>query len=258
MGALRAVGALALSLLALVVAAGLPLAHRLTWPRAVGVLGALALWLTMRDSHAVVAAAGGATIVLGAAVSWVRARRRSAGEPRRRGPLVALGVGALVLAAMVGWAASHGDRHAFPVRNVYEVRVLPYADRVQWFADHGMPQADQFTGPSARPPYLEEGLPPVVYVADDDPTLGEWLDWVESDGRVAFARYVATHPTYLVTEPLRSPERRRWPSPCPTAWWLAQRWHGDGAAPGRARPPAAPRSSAHGPGTGARAHHAGR
>lgn len=199
---------LALSLLALVVAASLQLACRPSWPRAVGLLGALALWSITRDSNAVVAAAGGTAVVLYVAVSWVRARHGSgAGAPRRRDPLVALGVGSLVLAAAVGWAASHGDRHAFPMRNVYEVRVLPYPDRVQWFADHGMPQADQFTGPGARAPYREEGLPPVVYVADDDATLGEWLDWVESDGRAAFARYVATHPTYLVTEPLRSPER---------------------------------------------------
>ena len=48
---------------------------------------------------------------------------------------------------------------------------------------------------------------PVVYVGDDDAQLGPWLDWVGSDGRVAFARFVATHPFYLVTEPLRSPER---------------------------------------------------
>ena len=46
-----------------------------------------------------------------------------------------------------------------------------------------------------------------MYVGDDDPELGPWLDWVETDGRAAFVRFVLTHPTYLVTEPLHTPER---------------------------------------------------
>jgi hypothetical protein len=87
------------------------------------------------------------------------------------------------------------------------VRVLPYPDRVRWFADHGMPQAEVFLGADSRSPVALPGGPPVVYVGDDDAELGEWLDWVGSDGRAAFARYVATHPLYLVSEPLRSPER---------------------------------------------------
>ena len=47
----------------------------------------------------------------------------------------------------------------------------------------------------------------MTYVADDDPDLQEWLAWVERDGRGAFAAWMATHPAYLVTEPLRDPER---------------------------------------------------
>jgi hypothetical protein len=44
-------------------------------------------------------------------------------------------------------------------------------------------------------------------VADDDPTLQPWLAWVEHDGRAAFATWLATRPSYIVTEPLRDPER---------------------------------------------------
>jgi hypothetical protein len=124
-----------------------------------------------------------------------------------RRPLAVLGAGALLLGLLASWTSSHGERHAFPMRNVYEVRVLPYPDRVAWFADHGMPQAEVFAGPAARVPYQEPGMPPVMYVGDDDVELGPWLDWVASEGRSAFARYVLTHPSYLVTEPLRSPER---------------------------------------------------
>jgi carboxymethylenebutenolidase len=146
--------------------------------------------------------AGGVIVLLVVAVRWLRGRR--AGGARA---WTALGAGAVVLALMVAWGSSHGERHAFPMRNVYAVRVLPFPDRVEWFAAHGMPQSDRFLGPHARLPYREGGLPPVVYVPEDDAELQPWLDWVGSDGRLMFARFVATHPEYLVTEPLREPER---------------------------------------------------
>lgn len=133
---------------------------------------------------------------------------RSVGDATRARRLAVLGLGALVLGLAVMAGSSHGERHAFPMRNVYEVRVLPYPDRVAWFADHGMPQSQVFAGPAAREPYVDPaGGPPVVYVPDDDVELARWLDWVETDGRAAFTRYVATHPLFLVSEPLRAPER---------------------------------------------------
>ncbi|HKY67904.1 MAG TPA: hypothetical protein VJM49_16085, partial [Acidimicrobiales bacterium] len=131
----------------------------------------------------------------------------SPSAPAWRRPLGVLGGVALGLGLLATWGAGHGERQAFPTRNLYEVRVLPYPDRVRWFADHGMPQADAFVGPDARVPHVEPGLPPVVFVGDDDPELGEWLDWVHEDGRAAFVLYAATHPDYLVSEPLRVPER---------------------------------------------------
>ncbi|HEX6568849.1 MAG TPA: hypothetical protein VF015_06780 [Acidimicrobiales bacterium] len=200
---------LALSLLALVVAAGLQAARGATRRRVAALLATLALWAAIRDSHAAVAVIGGVALLVGVAWSWARARRRSPASARAgaRRRWASVGLGAVVLGLAAGWASAHGERHAFPMRNVYEVRVLPYPDRVRWFADHGMPQAGEFLGPRARPPFAEPGQAPVVYVADDDGELGRWLDWVEGDGRAAFARYVATHPLYPVTEPLRVPER---------------------------------------------------
>jgi hypothetical protein len=95
----------------------------------------------------------------------------------------------------------------YPLRNVLEVRVLPYPDRVRWFVDHGMPQAEQFLGDDARRPVEEPGRAPVVYIADEDPAMGRWFAWLAEDGRATFARWVATHPWYVVDEPFRTPER---------------------------------------------------
>ena len=200
---------LALSLLALVLAAAIQVARGVTGRRVAALLVAAALWSATRDSHASVLLVGGAAALVAVAVWWVRARRHGDRDeaPRGRALWAVLGGGLVVIALVAAWGSARGERHAFPMRNVYEVRVLPYPERVEWFADHGMPQAEEFMGPDARVPYREQGLPPVVYVGDDDAELGPWLDWVGSDGRLAFARFVASHPTFVVTEPLRTPER---------------------------------------------------
>jgi hypothetical protein len=200
--------------LALVVSAGLQVARGLTWGRVALLAAAMVPWLAVRDTHAVVALVGGATALaaaVGAALvnRWRRRRSEdtSPSPVRRSLPTAVLGALSVGLGLLVLVGAAHGERQAFPTRNVYEVRILPYPDRVRWFADHGMPQAEEFLGPDARRPSREPGLPPVVYVPDDDPELGEWLAWVEGDGRTALARFALSHPTYLFREPMRVPER---------------------------------------------------
>jgi hypothetical protein len=177
------------------------------------VLAALAAWLATRDSHAVVALVGGAAAAAALAVSIARPpagvsrpRRPADLSPSQRS-LAALALGSLLLGGLAGAAASHGDRYVYPLRNVMEVRVLPYPDRVRWFAAHGMPQADEFLGPDRRAPVVDPGQAPVVYVGDDDPGLRPWLAWVAGDARGTYARWLLTHPVYAAGEPLRQPER---------------------------------------------------
>jgi hypothetical protein len=191
----------ALSVLALVAAAAVQLGRGVTGWRAVALLAALAAWVAVRDSHAVVAALVG----LGAAGVLVGLRVRHRAGPRLA--LAGLAAGALLLAAGSAVAAAHGRREADPMRNVYEVRVLPYPDRVRWFAAHGMPDAGAFLGPDARSAYGAEGEAATVYVPDSDPDLQDWLAWVDREGPDTYTRWVVTHPFYLVVEPLRSPER---------------------------------------------------
>jgi hypothetical protein len=204
---------LAASALALTLAAALQLARGVTAPRVVAVLAAAALWLITRDSHAAVVLIAAVAVGVGLVVGEWRGRGRPGGDDSRER---ARAVGGLILVACwlftfgcVAWvAASHGQRYVFPLRNVFEARVLPYPDRVAWFADHGMPQADRFTGPEAPEPTVPGGGDaPVVYVADDAPDLQEWRAWVAQHGRSALAVWMATHPAYVVTEPLRNPER---------------------------------------------------
>ncbi len=205
---------LGVALLALLAAAGVQLARGLTPLRVAAVLAALAGWLATRDSHAIVALVGGAAAAAVLAIQIARPPPAGGSRPRRpadlsrsQRSLAALALGSLLLGGLASAAASHGDRYVYPLRNVMEVRILPYPDRVRWFAAHGMPQADEFLGPDRRAPVVDPGQAPVVYVADDDPGLRPWLAWVAGDARGTYARWLVTHPVYAAGEPLRQPER---------------------------------------------------
>jgi hypothetical protein len=216
---------LATATLALVVAALVQTARGLTPHRAAALLAAVAAWLATRDTHAVVVLVGAAALGALALAGWWwrggRGGRRSgdghghaagsasaeAGGLRRVQRLAALACGLAGLGLLATAAAAHGERYAYPLRNVFQVRVLPYPDRVAWFEDHGMPQAELLAGPDAPAPSALPGQAPVVFLADGDPTLRPWLDWVATDGRATFAAWVATHPGYVLTELTRDPER---------------------------------------------------
>jgi hypothetical protein len=190
---------LALSTMVLLLAAVSCMVRRPTALNAVAVVVAAALWCGTRDAHAYVVVV--AVVVVAAAGFAIGRRRRLL-----RGSLLACLVGLLVVALASIGSAAHGDRGDFPIRNVYRVRILPYPDRVAWFQGHGMPQAEIFLD-GTRAPHVPDGRAPVTSVPEDDPATAEWSAWVERDGRRVFARWVLTHPGYVLTEPLKDPER---------------------------------------------------
>lgn len=189
---------LAISGLALLAAALMRFARDRSWRGAALLVGATAFWCATRDTHAwivLLSAAGGAV--------WVVGRP----QLRQVKPILVAVVAAAILASLTIVASRHGERDDFPLRNVYQVRVLPYPDRVAWFADHGMPQAEQFLDGGARPPYERAGAAPVTYASEDDALLEQWSAWLESDGQRTFILWVLTHPSYAWSEPLEDPER---------------------------------------------------
>ncbi|MGH8777401.1 MAG: hypothetical protein ACRDWI_20445, partial [Jiangellaceae bacterium] len=192
---------LAFSTLALLVAALLRSLRKTTWASAGFVAGASALWMTTRDTHAwlVLAVTGVALLAAFAGIATRRAARRVVWPL----PVWACIAAVSALAVLGILSANHGHRSDFPTRNVYQARVLPYPDRAAWFADHGMPQEDQFVGPYRRPRNVEPGMPPLLLVPEDDPSMAEWNDWVASDGAATFRLWALTHPWYVGTEPLR-------------------------------------------------------
>jgi hypothetical protein len=204
---------LAISTLALTLAAVIQLARGVTAGRVAAVLAASTLWLITRDSHASVVLIAAVALGVGLAVVEWRGRGRPEGDDagerdRAVAALILLACWLFTLGGVAWVAASQGNRHVYPLRNMFEARVLPYPDRVAWFAARGMPEAERFVGADAPAPVVGGGGDaPVVYVADHDPSMQEWLAWVARNGRGAFTAWLATHPAYVVTEPLRRPER---------------------------------------------------
>jgi hypothetical protein len=196
---------LAIALLAVACAAVVIIAVAPTGRRAAALIAVLALWASLRDSHTAVLAIGGIGLLAVLVARHVHRRDDSGGRPVY--PLLVLGVGLLVLVLLSGIGSSRGERHVVPLQHVFEVRVLPYPDRVTWFAGHGMPQADKFVGPEVVAPVESPGLPTAVQLDVEDASLRPWFEWLRADGRTTFARWVAAHPTYILTEPFRSPER---------------------------------------------------
>ena len=188
----------ALAFLALVLGAVLQFVRHPT-PRWGGaVVGSAALWVSVRDAPSVALLAGTAILVVVLVVGRPHPSQRAT-------VLAATAAGLAVVALLTMLAAQHGKRSVQPVEHVFSVRVLPYPDRVDWFADHGMPLADEIAalGPPAYP--VPTG-PPVVGVPEDPP-FDRWHDWVRSSGQATFARWMVTHPGYVVAEPLERPER---------------------------------------------------
>lgn len=180
-------------LVGLVAAAVWALPH-LTVPRAVALLATAAGWLAVRDGHVVPVALGGLAVL-----AWARW-----GRPGRRTLAALAGAYLVALALLVAGSAAYGGRDRLPLEHVYEVRVLPYPERVAWFAARGMPQAAEIT--HVLPPITAPGAAPWTYVPPD-PHWAPWRRWLAEDGRAALLRYALAHPAYVVAETRHDPER---------------------------------------------------
>lgn len=195
----------ALSFLALGFAAAFWFARRPTWARGAAVVVVAAAWVATRDTHALVVGMAGAALVVVAGAS--RARHH-----RLEWRVLAVGLALLVLAGTGPWSAERGERGRLSLSNVYATRVLPFPDRLEWFAARGMPDAGRLRrlAAEARAATAADGVVvvvPALALDHPDPRLREYFDWLVPDGQRLFARWLVTHPRYVLGEPFARPER---------------------------------------------------
>jgi hypothetical protein len=183
------------SALALVFATAIWVARRVTWPRVVALVAASAALALARDSL-IWMVLGLALVVIVFAV--VRASGRK---------VIVLGIALLGVSCVALVGQAQANRNLDNIEHVYFVRIFPFADRVEWFADHGMPDAGQVLK-YAKATRAAPGEAKVVTVAPNDPTAQALVRWLRSgDATRTYLEYVALHPWYVLTEPLRDPER---------------------------------------------------
>lgn len=209
------------------------LARRPSWSRVVAVVAIAVVMVSGRDS--LIWTVGALGVIYG-----VYAAVRSRQDARVGVLSAALAVSLVVTAGLASWGVQYSKREVVSVDSVLEVRVFPYPARVAWFGRHGMPEAAAIDNLAQLAKPFHPGQAKVVSISKTDPTFGPLVVWEQVAGPSTYARWIVSHPTYLVTEPLVRPERssndangsitlyaatNRVDSPLtsilwPTWWWL--------------------------------------
>ena len=190
---------LSLSLIAVLVASLFHVVARPTTVRGAAVIVSSLLVALTRDSQVWTVGLLGVGFAGFALVGVVRHRRLP------RYPTVLAGA-LLVITGVAAWGVSASGRTVENVTDVLYVRVFPYPDRVEWFASHGMPQMGDVERLS-RMQGTAVGVAKIVTFDSRDPRYARLERWIDRDGPGTYALWLASHPGYIVSEPLVRPER---------------------------------------------------
>ena len=176
---------ISLSLTVLLTALLLRLACRPSSRLTVVVAATASVWGFTRQSNAIMAA------VLAVAVAVVGARR-----PHRRLAWPLAGCLLVVAAVGISMANANNTIQQYNVAQVLRHRILDEPAREQWFLDHGMPgTAHEIIARDAATALHPDGTLALV----DDDVFGRWLD---TEGSGTYARFLATHPIFVLTAPV--------------------------------------------------------
>lgn len=208
---------LSISFTAALVAAALWLVRAPSWGRLAALAAVTLLWVFTRDTNAYLAALIGVGMLI--ATPFV-ARRRF----MLAGAAAMVVIAALSIASANGGATAGGreaafdgrpdgtfgrtaavyrlpsqqyflfgeGRWEFPLLNVIGLRVLTDQDRLSWFQDHGMPVTPALRQMAGR---YAPGRGGAFYRS---PELASFRRWLVADGTSTYAKYLATHPAYLL------------------------------------------------------------
>jgi hypothetical protein len=191
---------LSLTCLVLATTTGLWLLERRTWARVWTFLGACTLLVMVRDTHIVLTG----LLALGILVVALIRRMRTKVFPAMEVTLVVV---LLALSVFGRVSTVGGERHVQPTRETLFVKILPYTDRFEWFAAHGMPQADrlrELRGGIYPDAQTHTPLFPLPNLGD--PGWDEFNSWVVHDANNVYNRWLVTHPVEALADFFRRPE----------------------------------------------------
>ncbi len=114
----------------------------------------------------------------------------------RRALLLALALSLVGIWAGSVRSAADGRRWLVPFYNILSERILPYPERVRFFASSGMPVSDSVRALAGRGPFGKE------MDLGEGSGIAALREWTHSHGQPTYARFLLLHPAYLLMEPL--------------------------------------------------------
>ncbi|HEY3833477.1 MAG TPA: hypothetical protein VGO03_14360 [Acidimicrobiia bacterium] len=179
---------LSIALVCVVIALAVRLAVSATTATAVAFAIALALASVVRDVNAFFAAGVGV-----AAAVLLCVPRARAGQVKR---LAAVAIVCLTSAAVALGLSGASNRSFYAVADSIVVHVGGQPDGVQWFIAHGMPNDGSLQ-------LLRENYSlNQTQLFDDAPRLHAFHDWLMQHGSSTYYEYLATHPKWVLRQPL--------------------------------------------------------
>ena len=103
----------------------------------------------------------------------------------------------LVVFLFQSYTMKIGERNVLPIFNSIAVRITQNTEYLDWFEKEGMPARStlvkNFTGVSAE---TNKGVE-AVYSGYGDSSFTKLFEWIKKDGKVAYQKFILTHPTYF-------------------------------------------------------------
>ncbi len=108
----------------------------------------------------------------------------------------------LVLSGAIFFTQQHsakvGVRYYLPVINSITVRILDKPEYLEWFVQHGMPQAEKLRQNYAGIDAVPEAGQHRLWALCADTAYGPFHEWVIEKGQPTYTRFLLTHPVYTL------------------------------------------------------------
>jgi hypothetical protein len=179
---------ISLSLMALLIASWLWLLESWRWHKAALVMLVASVWSCTQDTNAWVLLMAAAALLIGAAAGRVKHR------------YIVIAVAFAVVFAVNDYSANRAHRWVVAFMNNLGLRVLPFAERTEYFARAGMPVTPALMERAGKKAWGDD------WAFFKNPELEEFRQWLYARGKLTYMRFLLSHPAMTVQEPLRHPE----------------------------------------------------
>lgn len=190
---------ISLSALAVITACVLRLSRRWSRSAAGGLILASVVYVGARDADVWTVALIGVAMIVYGTIRWLRTRAR---QTRR---VLVVATALLATASLAEVAALSTGRNVQNVEHVFAVRVLPYPDRVAWFAAHGMPMQKAIEDLARTTPRSHDSAA-IVWPNINSKTWAPLARYFATNSESDYTLFLVTHPGYDLSTPFDSPQ----------------------------------------------------